>query len=70
MACRITAVHLDDDAAMAAGRSLTIADLIQQRQTARQQRDFATADDIRDRLATVGITVVDQPNGEVRWHRQ
>jgi cysteinyl-tRNA synthetase len=59
-----------DEAAMAAGRSLTIADLIQQRQTARQQRDFATADEIRDRLATMGIAVVDQPDGEVRWHRQ
>ena len=59
-----------DEAAMAAGRSLTIANLIQQRQTARQQRDFATADQIRDRLATMGIAVVDQPDGEVRWHRQ
>jgi cysteinyl-tRNA synthetase len=59
-----------DEAAMAAGRSSTIADLIQQRQTARQQRDFATADDIRDRLAAVGVTVVDQPDGTVRWHRQ
>ena len=58
-----------DDGAIAAGRSL-IADLIQQRQVARQQRDFATADDIRDRLATMGIAVVDQPDGEVRWHRQ
>jgi cysteinyl-tRNA synthetase len=46
-----------------------MADLIQQRQTARQQCDFATADQIRDRLAAVGISVVDQPNGEVRWHR-
>jgi cysteinyl-tRNA synthetase len=45
-----------------------IANLIQQRQTARQQRDFATADDIRDRLATVGITVVDQSDGQVHWH--
>jgi cysteinyl-tRNA synthetase len=59
-----------DEAAMAAGRSLTIANLIQQRQTARQQRDFATADEIRDRLAAMGIAVVDQPDGEVRWHRQ
>jgi cysteinyl-tRNA synthetase len=59
-----------DEAAMAAGRSWTIADLIQQRQTARQKRDFATADDIRDRLAAVGVTVVDQPDGTVRWHRQ
>ncbi|WP_250564660.1 CysS/YqeB C-terminal domain-containing protein [Adonisia turfae] len=47
-----------------------IANLIQQLQTARQQRDFATADDIRDQLAAVGVTVVDQPGGDVRWHRQ
>ncbi|MBE9101619.1 hypothetical protein [Vacuolonema iberomarrocanum] len=70
MACRTIAVHLDDDAAIAAGRSLTITDLIQQRQTARQQRDFAAADDIRDRLAVVEISLVDQLDGEVRWHRQ
>jgi cysteinyl-tRNA synthetase len=68
--CRTIAVHLDDYAAMATGRSLTIAELIQQRQVARQHRDFATADQIRDRLAAVGITVVDQPDGEARWHRQ
>ncbi|MEM1278721.1 MAG: hypothetical protein AAGG53_01595 [Cyanobacteria bacterium P01_H01_bin.152] len=49
---------------------VAIANLIQQRQTTRQQRDFVTADEIRDRLAAVGITVVDQPNGEVRRHRQ
>ena len=46
-----------------------IADLIQQRQAARQQRDFATADEMRDQLVAMGITVVDQPDGEVRWHR-
>ena len=47
-----------------------ISDLIQQRQTARQQRDFITADDIREQLAAAGVTVVDQPNGAVRWHQQ
>ncbi|WP_235071066.1 CysS/YqeB C-terminal domain-containing protein [Leptolyngbya sp. Heron Island J] len=47
-----------------------ISELIQQRQTARQQRDFITADDIRDQLTAVGVTVVDQPGGTVRWHRQ
>ncbi|MEL7510467.1 MAG: DALR domain-containing protein, partial [Cyanobacteria bacterium J06554_1] len=47
-----------------------ISDLIQQRQTARQQRDFITADDIRDQLTAAGVTVVDQPGGAVRWHRQ
>ncbi|MDB9524766.1 hypothetical protein PN498_02100 [Oscillatoria sp. CS-180] len=28
------------------------------------------ADEIRDQLAAMGITVVDQPDGGVRWHRQ
>ena len=67
--CRTIVVHLDDYAAMTAGRSLTIADLIQQRQTSRQHRDVAKADQIRDRLAAVGVTVVDQPDSEARWHR-
>lgn len=67
VACRTIAVHLDGYAAMATGRSLTIAELIQQHQTARQRRDFATADQSRDRLATVGVTVVDRPDGEARW---
>ncbi|WOD39747.1 hypothetical protein RRF56_02925 [Nodosilinea sp. E11] len=49
---------------------MTIADLIQQRQVARQHRDFATADQIRDRPAAVGIMVVDQPDSDVHWHRQ
>lgn len=39
VACRTIAVHLDDDAAIVAGRSLTIAGLIQQRQTARKQHE-------------------------------
>ncbi|MEM9120539.1 MAG: hypothetical protein AAGD09_22035 [Cyanobacteria bacterium P01_F01_bin.56] len=30
----------------------------------------AAADEIRDQLAAVGISLVDQPDGEVRWHRQ
>ena len=60
----------DTDAAAGDLDEAAIADLIQQRQTARQQRDFATADQIRDQLAAVGIAVVDQPDGEVRWHRQ
>jgi cysteinyl-tRNA synthetase len=44
---------------------LTITDLIQQRQTAQQQCDFATADEIRDRLAAMRIAVVDQPDGAI-----
>lgn len=60
----------DTDAAAGNLDEAAIANLIQQRQTARQQRDFATADQIRNQLAAVGIVVVDQPDGEVRWHRQ
>ncbi|MGD1949173.1 MAG: hypothetical protein ACFB14_05960 [Leptolyngbyaceae cyanobacterium] len=47
-----------------------IADLTQQHQTARQQRDFITANDIRDQLAAAGVTVAAQPGRAVRWHRQ
>ena len=28
------------------------------------------ADQIRDRLAKMGMAVGDQPDGEIRWHRQ
>lgn len=36
---------------------------LQRRTTAREQRDWATADEVRDRLAAAGIDVVDTPNG-------
>ena len=62
--------NADSDTGTGALDEGAISDLIQQRQTARQQRDFATADDIRDQLAAVGVAVVDQPNGSVRWHWQ
>ncbi len=58
---KTTSVGLDEAA---------IADLIQQRQVARQHRDFATADAIRDRLAAMGIALVDRPDGDVSWHQQ
>ncbi|MDB9524768.1 cysteine--tRNA ligase, partial [Oscillatoria sp. CS-180] len=68
----LEAAQNDSDTDAAAGDldEGAIAGLIQQRQTARQQRDFATADEIREQLAAVGIAVVDQPDGGVRWHRQ
>lgn len=42
--------------------------LIEERQTARANRDFATADRIRDELAVQGIKLLDTKDG-VRWTR-
>ncbi len=39
---------------------------LQERQDARQRKDFAAADAVRDRLATAGIAVEDTPSGP-RW---
>lgn len=40
-----------------------VQELIDQRQAARKARDFARADEIRDRLADLGITLKDTPQG-------
>ena len=45
-----------------------IEDLIQQRQQARQTKNFAESDRIRDQLQTQGITLIDSCDG-TRWHR-
>ena len=45
-----------------------IESLIQKRQEARANRDFATADQIRDQLAGQGIKLLDTKDG-VRWTR-
>ncbi len=42
--------------------------LIEERQQARKNKDFARADAIRDELAQKGITLEDTPQG-VKWHR-
>ena len=42
--------------------------LIEERQVARGNRDFATADRIRDELAAQGIKLLDTKDG-VRWTR-
>lgn len=43
--------------------------LIEQRQNARQNRNFVLSDAIRDRLQAVGVSVIEQPNGQTRWYR-
>ncbi|MDS3860702.1 cysteine--tRNA ligase [Thermosynechococcaceae cyanobacterium BACA0444] len=46
-----------------------IETLIHQRQQAKQGRNFAESDRIRDYLATLGIKLIDQKGGETRWLR-
>ena len=43
-----------------------IALLLEQREAARVRKDFAAADAIRDRIAAMGISIEDTPNGP-RW---
>jgi cysteinyl-tRNA synthetase len=45
-----------------------IETLIQQRQNARKQRNFAASDLIRDQLQAVGVTLIDKPDGTTVWH--
>jgi cysteinyl-tRNA synthetase len=43
--------------------------LIELRQAARKNKDFATADAIRDKLARLGIILEDKPGGITTWRR-
>ena len=52
----------DDDAARAA-LGVLVGDLLATRRKARAERDFTTADEVRDRLTAAGVTVEDGPGG-------
>jgi cysteinyl-tRNA synthetase len=64
-------VRLGDGAAVSAARDAVdelVDGLVEARDTARANRDFATADRIRERLAAAGIEVRDGANGS-SWVR-
>ncbi|MEL6161659.1 MAG: cysteine--tRNA ligase [Cyanobacteria bacterium J06627_32] len=46
-----------------------VEDLVNQRQVARQEKNYAESDRLRTELQTAGITVVDLPDGQTEWHR-
>jgi cysteinyl-tRNA synthetase len=46
-----------------------IEDLIAQRKAARQAKNFAESDRLRDELKDRGITLIDKPGGVTEWHR-
>ena len=46
-----------------------VAALVAHREEARAERDFAQADEIRDRLGELGIVIEDSADG-ARWHRR
>mgnify|MGYP005836145715 CR=1 FL=1 len=52
---------------------LTDADIegvIQQRQEARKQKNYAESDRLRDELQKAGITLIDKPGGVTDWYRE
>ncbi len=44
--------------------------LIEQRAAARQRKDYAKADDIRDELKSRGVVLEDDPDGTTTWRRE
>jgi cysteinyl-tRNA synthetase len=55
-----------DDARLTAAVDLLVAGLLEERATARTEKDWARADAIRDRIAAAGIAVEDTPDGP-KW---
>lgn len=46
-----------------------VESLLQQRQQARQEKRYAESDLIRAQLQALGVTLVDQPDGQTRWYQ-
>jgi cysteinyl-tRNA synthetase len=58
---------LDEAAARERQLAPLVEQLLEQRQQARAERDFATADAVRDQLAAARVVVEDRPDGP-RWY--
>jgi cysteinyl-tRNA synthetase len=54
------------DSSMHQALDVLVGHLLEERQRARAERDFAAADLLRDRLAKAGVTVEDTPGGP-KW---
>jgi cysteinyl-tRNA synthetase len=46
-----------------------IQSMVDERNEARKRKDFKRADEIREELASLGITIEDKPDGTSRWKR-
>jgi cysteinyl-tRNA synthetase len=54
------------DARLTGAVDALVAGLLEQRQAAREAKDFATADAIRDQIKAAGVEVEDTPQGP-KW---
>ena len=62
--------NFEQDSSKTDGLSDTEIDaLVQQRNQARSNKDYAQSDLIRDELQAQGITLIDQPGGITIWNR-
>ena len=59
---------LQADTASQASRDLAVEDLVARRQAAREAKDWATADSLREELSALGVVVEDTLSGPI-WHR-
>ena len=62
--------ELGYDSGESATTDVEIEKLVAERQAARQRRDFAASDRVRNELLERGIILEDTKDGNVRWKRK